>query len=90
MNETQARIIREARDGYVQSIYRLPKATLATMYRQELADRGRTLIYGGPGSKDALISALVELRYPLASMNESVHVLYHRDGIVNDACEQCK
>jgi hypothetical protein len=89
MNETQARIIREAHDGYVQSIYRKPRTTLAHMYRQELADRGREILYGGPASKDELISALTELRYPLASMNESVHVLYHRDGITNDACEQC-
>jgi hypothetical protein len=89
MNETQARTIREAHDGYVTSIYRKPKATLATMYRQELADRGMYSLFGGPMSKDEFISALVELRYPLASMNESVHVLYHRDGITNDACEHC-
>jgi hypothetical protein len=89
MNETQARTIREAHDGYVQSIYRKPKTTLANMYRQELADRGTYSLFGGPASKDELISALVELRYPLASMNESVHVLYHVDGITNDACEHC-
>jgi hypothetical protein len=89
MNETQARTIREAHDGYVKSIYRKPKATLATMYRQELADRGMYSLFGGPMSKDELMSALVELRYPLAAMNESVHVLYHVDGITNDACEQC-
>jgi hypothetical protein len=89
MNETQARTIREAHDYYVKSIYRKPKATLANMYRQELADRGRYSLFGGPMSKDELISALVELRYPLAAMNLSVHVLYHVDGIINDACEQC-
>jgi hypothetical protein len=89
MNETQARIIREAHDSYVKTIYRKPKTTLAHMYRQELADRGREILYGGPASKDELISALVELRYPLASMNESVHVLYHTDGITNEICEQC-
>jgi hypothetical protein len=89
MNETQARTIREAHDSYVKSIYRKPRATLAHMYRQELADQGIRLVYGGPASKDELISALVELRYPLASMNESVHVLYHVDGITNDVCKQC-
>ena len=89
VNETQARTIREAHDGYVRSIYRKPKATLAQMYRSELADRGTYSLYGGPVSKDELISALVELCYPLAKMNESVHVLYHRDGITNDVCEWC-
>jgi hypothetical protein len=89
VNELQARTIREAHDGYVKSIYRKPKATLASMYRQELAARGYHLLYGGASSKDELISALVELRYPLAAMNLSVHVLYHVDGISNDACEHC-
>jgi hypothetical protein len=89
MNETQARTIRIAHDGYVKTIYRKPKTTLAHMYREELAARGQYNLFGGPASKDELISALVELRYPLASMNESVHVLYHVDGISNDACDQC-
>jgi hypothetical protein len=89
VNELQARVIREAHDSYVKSIYRKPKAALAQMYRSELAAQGRTILYGGPGSKDELISALVELRYPLAKMNESIHVLYHRDGLTNDVCEWC-
>ena len=89
MDETQARIIREARDSYVKSIYRKPKAALAQMYRSELADRGQYILFGGPSSKDELVSALVELRYPLAKMNESIHVLYHQDGITNDVCEWC-
>jgi hypothetical protein len=89
VNETQARTIREAHDGYVKSLFRESKTNLAVMYRRELSDRGQMLLFGGPASKDEFISALVELRYPLASMNESVHVLYHVDGITNDACEQC-
>jgi hypothetical protein len=89
MNETQARTIREAHDSYVKSIYRKTKNQLTIMYAEELADRGMYLAYGGPASKDELVSALTELRYPLASMNESVHVLYHVDGITSDVCEQC-
>lgn len=89
MNETQARILREAHDGYVKSIYRKPKAQLATMYRAELAAQGTTLVYGGPASKDELVSALVELRYPLAKMNESIHVLWHTGEIRNEVCEYC-
>lgn len=89
MNELQARTLREAHDGYVKSIYRKPKAQLAVMYRAELADRGRQVLFGGPSSKDELISALTELRYPLAQMNESIHVLYHVDGISSDVCAYC-
>ena len=89
MNELQARTFREAHDGYVRSIYRKPKATLAAMYRDELADQGKQILFGGPGSKDELISALTELRYPLAKLNESIHVLYHDSEVVNEACEFC-
>lgn len=88
MNETQARTLREAHDGYVKSIYRKPKSTLAGLYREELAAQGTTILFGGPASKDELVSALVELRYPLAKMNESIHVLYHGE-FANDACEYC-
>lgn len=90
MNETQARTLREAHDGYVRSIYRKPKTQLAAMYRDEQAAHGIQTLYGGPATKDELVSALTELRYPLARMNESVHVLYHTAGIVNDACDHCK
>lgn len=89
MNELQARIFREAHDSYVKSIYRKPKATLAAMYRDELADRGRQILFGGPTGKDELISALTELRYPLAKLNEAIHVLYHTPEVVNEACEYC-
>lgn len=89
MNQDQARILREAHDGYVRSIARMPKATLANMYRNELAALGSMSLYGGPASKDELVAALVELRYPLAKLNESVHVLYHVNGITNEVCEQC-
>lgn len=89
MDQLQARTLREAHDGYVHSIYRKPKAVLAGMYREELAVRGQFLAYGGPATKDELISALVELRYPRARMNESIHVLYHTEGIVNEVCAYC-
>ena len=78
MSELQARTIREARDGYVQSLSRKTKAAL-----------GREILFGGPASKTELITALVELRYPLAKLNEAIHVLYHSAEFPNDACEHC-
>lgn len=89
MNELQARLIREAHDGYVHLLARKPKAELARLYGEELAAHGRTLLFGGPASKDELIGALVEMRYPLVKMNESIHVLYHTPEIVNEICEWC-
>ena len=89
MSELQARTIREARDGYVQSLSRKTKAALAALHREELAALGREILFGGPASKTELITALVELRYPLAKLNEAIHVLYHSAEFPNDACEHC-
>ena len=89
MNQDQALILREAANAYAKSIYRKSRHELAGLYRAELADRGQYLAFGGPVSKDEYVSALMQLRYPVAKMNESVHVLYHVDGITNDICEHC-
>ena len=89
MDEIQARTLREAHDGYARRLSRMTAAALRNLYREELAAQGSRLLYGGPAGKDELISALTGLRYPLEKLNESVHVLYHRDGIVNSACELC-
>jgi hypothetical protein len=88
VNELQARTIHKAYDSYVKSIHRQTKAQLADAYRGELADRGQILAYGGPASKDELISALIELRYPRAMMNETIHVLYHQD-FISSVCAYC-
>lgn len=89
MNETEASEFRRGHDTYVRTISRKSKAALAVMYRDELASRGQQLLYGGPGSKDELIRALASLRYPLAQLNESIHVLYHAPGEAWSACERC-
>lgn len=40
--------------------------SLREMHRQELADRGAVPLMGGPGCKDELIRAILELRFPHA------------------------
>jgi len=60
VNETQARTIREAHDGYVKSIYRKPKAALAQMYRSELADRGQYILFGGLYHQDGITNDVCE------------------------------
>ena len=88
MNETEARTFREAHDAYAKRLTRTAKAQLANMYRLELADLGMTSVYGGPQSKDELISALMELRYPVATLNEGTHVLYH--DVIWPDCQHCQ
>ena len=89
MNETEASEFRRGHDTYVRTLSRTAKARLASTYRQELASRGQQLLYGGPASKDELVSALASLRYPLGQLNESTHVLYHAPGETWSACEHC-
>lgn len=89
MNETQARTFFEARSHYTQDISRKTKLQLTLAYHDELRAHGQAILFGGPATKTELISVLVEMRYPLARMNEAIHVLYHTDGIVNEVCAYC-
>ena len=89
MNPTQARIYFEARGAYAKRVSRLSRATLATDYRAELADRGMSLLYGGPATKDELLTAIINLRYPVAKINEATHVLYHSSDFPNEVCAYC-
>jgi hypothetical protein len=78
MNETQARTLREAHDAYVKRLSRRTLPALHGDYRNELAANGRQLLMGGPVTRDELISALAELRYPAAKLNEASHVIGHQ------------
>ena len=84
MTEEQARIWLVARDSFVKRVSKMGKAQLAIEYGESV-----TLLYGGPATKDEYVSALVSSTYPNAKHNECIHVLYHVDGITNDACEHC-
>ena len=88
MNETEARTLREAHNAYVKRLSRQSRLALAVIYRDDLADQGRALVSGGPLTRDELISALCELHYPAAKLNEAGHVLYH-DSHGYTACELC-
>jgi hypothetical protein len=76
MTKDEARTLIKDHDAYVRVISRKTKTDLAALYRRELARRGRELLYGGPGSKDEFISAIVDLEYPLGLMNEARQVYY--------------
>lgn len=88
MNLTEARVLREAHNAYVKRISRMTRAQLRDAERADLADRGIVREYGGPVTRDELISALCELHYPAAKLNEAIHVIGHdtRDW---PACNFC-
>lgn len=85
----QARELREQHDAYVRGLWRKPRGTLAALCRREMAARGRQMLYGGPASKDELTSALAGLRFPLARLNEAIHVLHHDQESSSSACRWC-
>lgn len=76
MTQDEAHALIAARDNYARAVYRMSRARLAALYRTELAERGMQLLYGGPASKDELTSAIMNLRYPLETMNRARQAYY--------------
>jgi hypothetical protein len=62
---------------------------LVAFYRQLLAADQIEILWGGPRTKDELISAILELRFPRSQVDEMTHVLYHQPGDVWSACGHC-
>lgn len=65
------------------------KGELESMYRDELDARGMRLLAGGPRTKDELIRAILDFRYPRAQLDEVTHLIYHQDSDGWSACEHC-
>lgn len=88
MDKTEAHIFREAWNAYVKRISRLPVAKLRQVYADDMRERNMFSLYGGPKSKDELISALVELHYPNEKLNEAIHVTGH--DVIWPDCPYCR
>jgi hypothetical protein len=88
MNETEARTLRAAADAYVRRMNAKSRAVLAQTYRDDMAELGRVTVFGGPVTRDELLSALVELHYPAAKQNEAIHVIGHQARGWS-ACNHC-
>lgn len=87
MGAVSARGLLKAHDDDVRDWNRLSKPTLAGILK---AAHNYVPGYGpDKWSKDELINALAEDRYPAADLNLARHVLYHVDGLTNSACEHC-
>jgi hypothetical protein len=90
MTTLEAKRFRIDHDNAVKMLNRLTVAKLKVVYARNLNERGMVSLYGGPASKDELISAIIAFEYPIGKLNESIHVLYHVDGWKLDICEWCK
>jgi hypothetical protein len=84
-----ALVYRKAHDVRVKKLYRMTMPTLRDIEQAHLARQGYQRVFGGPVSKDELISAILAVEYPADRMNETTHVLYHKPGETWSACEWC-
>jgi len=89
MDKAEAAQFRRDHDDYARYLAKQTRAALAAAYRHQLASQGMTLLGGGPGSKDELTAAIMNLRFPINQLNQSIHVLYHAPGETWSACEWC-
>jgi hypothetical protein len=80
---------RQSYDQRMKALYRKTVPTLRDIERDHLAERGIRRISGGPARKEELISAILEVEYPIARLNEATHVIYHRPGESSSACNWC-
>jgi hypothetical protein len=74
------------RAGWISEIKRLDAQS--TRYLRAVAD---TLVLDTAGwTRDEMISMIIEARYPVATLNEAIHVLHHGpDSSALDVCEWC-
>lgn len=89
MTRDEAAALHAGWDTYLAALSRFRRNELAATYRVALFNRGQEILYGGPATKDELISALLLLRYPAAQQYEAIHVLWHKPGESWSACQHC-
>ena len=81
MTKTEAAQFRNDRAQRARDLHRMTKAKLAVI-------AARHTLYDVM-SKDELVTACLNARYPLALENEAIHVLHHKDATLWSACELC-
>ena len=91
MTTTEAKRFRIDHDTAARMLNRMSKAQLKTVFIRNMQERGMEMLYGGPVSKDELISAILAFEYPIAMLNEAIHVLYHDSAqCPNEVCDYCR
>ena len=81
MTETEAAQFRNDRAQRARDLHRMTKARLAVI-------AARHTFYDAM-SKDELVTACLNARYPLALEHEAIHVQHHKDATLWSACEWC-
>jgi hypothetical protein len=89
MTYTEAKAFQASLTDDTRKLTRTRKAELVAIYRAELEREGVILVAGGPATRDEYVNNILNRRYPLASVNEATHVLYHAPSSRWDACEHC-
>jgi hypothetical protein len=84
MTKDQATALRAAHNHEVKHLTRMTRHELAAIEIQE----GPAHLLGGPVTKDQLIAAIIERRYPIARQNEAAHVIGHH-SYKWTACNWC-
>lgn len=88
VSEQAAHMYVDAQGAYARRLSNMTRKGLQAEYAAALDDRGMVLLAGGPRTRDELIGAALELRYPAARSNMVAHVLYH-DATDWTACLYC-
>lgn len=74
----------------VRYLSRMSAKDLRVVHARHMTANGMTSIFGGPVSKDELITAILELNgMGVDKINEATHVLYHSADMPNTACKTC-
>lgn len=85
----EAESFRLSYDSEVKFLSKRSHSGLVDIEARLMRGQGMKRVYGSL-SKDELISSILNLRgFSNAKLNESIHVLYHTDGLVNECCDSC-
>lgn len=90
MSTSEAQAFRDAYGAEVSRLSRKTRTQLRQIDAAALTARGMQRLYGGPQSKDELISEILGFSYPVDRLNETTHVLYHKPGENWSACDLCQ
>jgi hypothetical protein len=89
MSKTAAELFQREHDASARTLTRMTKTALRSRFINDLAEDGMQSLSVNNYSKDELISAILNLSFPIAKLNEAIHVRYH-DEWKNDACDYCR
>jgi len=89
--KSQAKEFNLSYQAEVRFLSRMSKQGLQRVHARNMNELGMQMLYGGPASKDELITAILDMHgMGIAKLNEATHVLYHSSECPNEACNFCQ